>query len=133
MVVEVNSAGEVAWSLDNLSKVHEPDVLSNSNLLLSTNKPHRTIEVTRDGRVVWIFHRSDVKMISYSHRLPNGNTLIVERTKIIELSTNREVVWQVSNKNVDWEIDPKTDNKNRVNEWVKLRHQWFYKAERLPL
>jgi len=132
MVVEVNSAGEVVWSIDNLTMVHDPEVLSNGNLLLSVRLPDRTIEITRDGNVVWDFQRNDVRKICYNHRLPNGNTLIVERTKIIEVSANREVVWQVSNKKVDWGIDPKLNANEKQKKFARLIHQWFYKAERLP-
>ena len=133
MVVEVIPAGDIVWSLKGMSRIHDPQLLENGNILLATNKPFKVIELSREGEIIWSFQRNDIKAITYCCRLPNGNTLLVARNKIIEISPGKEIVWQITNKNVPWEIDPKITGKKRLKEWVKLRHRWFYKAERLPL
>ena len=118
MIVAVNPAGDVVWALRRLPRVHDPEILANGNILLSTRRPHQTIEVSPEGDRVWVFERKDVKTVRYNHRLPNGNTLLVERTKIIEVTPAGEVAWQVSLKNVGGDRSEKRN--------------WLYKAERLP-
>jgi hypothetical protein len=120
MIVEVDPAGEIIWSLRDLPRVHNPEILANGNILFSTHRPHRTVEVTREGDRVWVFERGDIKTVRYNHRLPNGNTLLVERTKIIEVAKTGEIVWQVSLKNVN--------SRERT-----AKDRWLYKGERLPV
>jgi hypothetical protein len=131
MVLEVNPNGEAVWIKRGVIRVHDPSILENGNILLATNKPYGLYELSREGLVTWSYFKSDVQTITCCNRLPNGNTLVAARNNILELSAHGKVVWKLTNRKVSWEIDPVTPKKKRKQEWVKLRHQWFYKAERI--
>ena len=121
LTVEVDPPGSVVWSFDwgilGLHP-HEPEILPNGNMLIALRIPHRVIEIDRETEaIVWEFEKTGVKVIRDADRLPNGNTLIVERTKILEVTPNGKVVWQLGVKGVTGEM--------------KDKPRWFYKAERI--
>ncbi len=69
---------------------------------MNTRGPQALNEITPAERIVTQYrpnHR-DINVIRYGHRLPNGNTILVERTKTVEIAPNSEIVWQVRLANV---------------------------------
>jgi len=119
MLVEVTPAGNVVWKLPDLfTTPHDPEILPNGNILVNTRGPQVIKEITPAGKIVWQYRPNpeDVNVVRYNHRLPNGNILFVERTKIMEITNQREVVWQLRLKGVG-------PDSNR---------QWLYKGERIP-
>lgn len=119
MLVEVNRAGDIVWKLENLfTTPHDPEELANGNILLNTRRPQVLREYDRSGRVVWEHYPRDANTIRYNHKLPNGNIMFVERRKIVEITPNGEIVWQMRLKDVGTDRSEKS--------------RWFYKAERIP-
>lgn len=133
LLVQVDQTGAVVQRWRGLKLVHDPQPLPNRNILLSTRNPHRTIEMTRKGDEVWAFERDDVATVRGNQRLPNGNTLLTERTKLLEVTRANEVVWQIALKNVEW---GHTKIKVKGGAGAKFagddKDQWFYKAVRIP-
>ncbi|NOZ77044.1 MAG: hypothetical protein GXO65_05115, partial [Euryarchaeota archaeon] len=136
LTVEVDPQGSVVWSFDwGILGIepHEPEVLPNGNILIALHgrpnsrviKP-RVVEVDRKtGEVVWQFGKPGLIGIRDADRLPNGNTLIAGGAlvhggpKILEVTPNGKVVWQLGVKGV---TGGKEDH-----------GKWFYKAERIGM
>ncbi len=121
MLVEVNRAGDIVWKLPGLfTTPHDPEILANGNILVNTRTPEVLREITPAGKDVWDFRPDQraVQTVRYNHKLPNGNVLFVERTKIIEITPRKEVVWQLRLPGL------RTDGDYRA--------RWLYKAERIP-
>ena len=126
-LVEVDPQGAVTRTIGEgiLHHQHDPEVLPNGNILVANHQgPHRAIEIDPEtSRIVWqsaIFERSAAP-VRDADRLPNDNTLITGSTKIVEVTTTGETVWQLTLKGVD----------------LKGRRErsglGFYKAERIVL
>ena len=136
MLVEVNKAGEIVWSLRSLKNgkilkfLHDPEILPNGNIMLSVHRPQVLIEVTRDGEVLNSFKRPDIRLVRNNHRLPNGNTLIVDCIKIMQVSPTKEIVWQCTKRGVDAIGWPDRNNMR----WTKGQLlKFFYKAACTPM
>jgi outer membrane protein assembly factor BamB len=122
MLVEVDPAGRIVWKLSDLyTTPHDPEILANGNILVNTRMPQVITEFTPAGRIVWQYQpdQNEVNTVRSVHRLPNGNTILSERTKIIEITPEREIVWQLRLKNVD--------------RGMQDRGRHLYKVERIPL
>lgn len=114
-VVEVNKSGKVVrkWTfrgkekrtgLKTRGKIkgvrnHEPEILENGNILLSLRKPFRYVEFNPDNEIiVWEWRKpKGVKLRTNrdSNRLPNGNTLCTSSERIMEITPDGEIVWEV--------------------------------------
>lgn len=143
-VVEVNSHGAVVRIIGEgiFFSQHDPEVLPNGNILIANQfippralggypnansivKGQRrwmqAIELNPNtGRTVWqsqMFYRSDWP-IRDADRLPNGNTLITTSTRIVEVTTEGEMVWELKLEGI----------KHHPIERIKYG---FYKAERI--
>ncbi len=122
LTVEVNTQGSVvqSFSWKELGKrQHDPEVLPNGNMLAGLREPHRAVEVDpKTGEIVWQYATPPLRTIRDADRLPNGNTLIVERISIIEVTPEGEIVWRLNVKGLD--RDKKED-----------KEKCFYKAQRI--
>ena len=80
---------------------HDPEMLPGGNILAADHsKPRRALEIDPEtGEIVWQFVVPR-QLIRDADRLPNGNTLITGATKIIEVTPQGEIVWQLTLKNV---------------------------------
>lgn len=127
MVVEVNLSGDVVWSheLKGMKKrgahPHEPEILPNDNMLVALTAANVVLEIERKtGRIIWKWQpphgRKPVVHIRDANRLPNGNTLIVEADKIIEVVPDGEVIWQL--------------RATAISKHMK-RFRYLYKAQRI--
>lgn len=116
VIIIDRKTGKIIWKLGAppLSGQHAPTPLSNGNLLIFDNGPHRldhtlpfsrVIEVELETkRIVWKYQErreSDFfsPRISNAQRLPNGNTLICEGDfgRIFEVTASGELVWEFVN------------------------------------
>jgi len=130
LTVEVNPQGQVVWSFD-WSKFgtnpdpHDPELLSNNNLLACLPSPaatYQAVEINRtNGETVWHYLNSSLISSRDCDRLPNGNTLVVtmvsskHESTILEVTSDGEIVWQLDLNNAPAIASP----------------GWFYTAERI--
>ncbi|MFC2043803.1 aryl-sulfate sulfotransferase [Chloroflexota bacterium] len=101
---------------------HDPEILPDGNILMvSQYWPMRAIEmVPETGEIVWeyIISARDNWPVRDADRLPNGNTLITGAKMITEVTTEGEIVWQLSLGGVTFQ---RNEGPSRG----------FYKAERI--
>ncbi len=125
-VVEVDSQGLVVRTIGEgiFHRQHDPEVLPNGNILVANHiRPQRAIEINpQTGEIVWqsVEFEEDASPIRDADRLPNGNTLITGTTKIVEVTPEGKIVWQLSLKGIP--LDEQD-----------LRGVGFYKADRIGL
>ena len=92
--------GEVVWSRSVRQRPTSADALPNGHIVVAfyANGQSWLEEHDRNGKVVWHARMLPVRgLLLGLKRLPNGNTLAVERTgrRVIEIDpTGREIVWQ---------------------------------------
>jgi hypothetical protein len=125
MVAEVDSQGTIVRTIGEgtLHYVHDPEVLPNGNILgaLLAGPFHATEINSNSGAVVWQYgwpRQLLPQITADANRLPNGSTLIVGKTKMVEVTSSGEIVWQLGLR--EGSVDPK-----------KLLSQGFFKADRI--
>ncbi|MDD5312040.1 MAG: aryl-sulfate sulfotransferase [Dehalococcoidia bacterium] len=80
---------------------HDPELLSNGHMLVANHKPqppNNAVEIDPgSGQVVWSFGGSQwvPQLVRDADRLPNGNTLITGTNRIIEVTMDGKIVWQL--------------------------------------
>jgi len=133
-VIEVDPQGLVIRTIGEgiLGSVHDPQILPNGNLLATTTRAGETglgepcvraVEIDpKTGEIVWQSPRFEQEAIPVrdANRLPNGNTLITGSTKIVEVTTEGNIVWQLTLKGVTF-VGPEASALG------------FYKAERISI
>ena len=124
VIVEVNPEGKVVRTIGKglLEAQHDPLVLSNGNILVANHvEPHAAIELNQSGNVVWQYTIPNRRSwpVRDVNRLPNGNTLITESDRIVEVTKDGQVVWQFR-----LATNPFTDGMSAAG-------RGFYKAERI--
>ncbi|MFC2044040.1 aryl-sulfate sulfotransferase [Chloroflexota bacterium] len=108
-VVEVDRKGAVVRTIGegHIYNQHDPEVLANGNVLCSSFRPHKVVEIDPGtNRVVWeflTFPQNQIPNVRDNDRLPNGNTLLCGSAKIAEVTAGGEIVWQVSRKGLSRE------------------------------
>ncbi len=98
LVVEVDPGGSVVRTVGEgiFYMQHDPEILPNGNMLAATHsEPQRAVEIdTKTNQIVWQFAMPR-QLVRDADRLPNGNTLIVGATKIVEVTVEGKIVWQL--------------------------------------
>lgn len=110
-VVAINrSTKEIEWTLgedgnhDILFEQHNPDFLQGrqgrSAVLVADSRNDRVVEYTGANgtwRRSWILHGGGLNEPRDADRLPNGNTLVVDRRghRLLEVTPTGEVVWEI--------------------------------------
>jgi hypothetical protein len=125
VIAEVNPAGKLVKTIGKglFTAQHDPLVLSNGNILLANHGiPNEAIELDPSGIIVWNYtiQRPQSWPVRDVNRLPNGNTLITESDRIVEVTRDGQVVWQFRL------VKPFTDRASTAS-------RGFYKAERISL
>jgi hypothetical protein len=112
LLAEIDAGGSVVGILGKgiLSYPHDPELLSNGNILLANQNPlghktilHKALEFNPDNnQIIWEYEIAERRdwPVRDADRLPNGNTLITCSTRIIEVTEQKEVVWQFRLKEV---------------------------------
>ena len=79
---------------------HDPEVLPNGNILVANHRrPHAVIEIDPEtNQILWryVMRKRETWPVRDADRLPNGNTLITGATTLVEVTSEGEVVWQIS-------------------------------------
>ncbi len=139
-VIEVDRQGKIVWKHDfrgsnrgGFERVfreeatpggfpHDPEISPSGNMIVGVQRPYLVYEIDRTGTIVWQWRHPDgtaaVAHIRDTNRLPNGNTLVVEVNKLIEVAPNGDIVWQLR--------VPRIDHDSRFNPAKSL-----YKAQRI--
>lgn len=112
-VARLNPGGDVQWEYTFQSthedvvqtegtipgeRPHEGHLLSNLDLLVATRNPDRVVQVDLENdrlKWAWSFAGAKVPLDSIRGliRLPNGNTLVTDTTRIIEINPWKGPVW----------------------------------------
>ena len=130
LIAEVDHEGNLIRIIGKglLIEQHDPLVLLNGNILLANHgEPQGVIELNPSENVVWQFMIPLRKSwpVRDANRLPNGNTLITESDRIVEVTNDRQVVWQfrLTTSSFSNKTDPANSPQSRG----------FYKAVRISL
>ena len=126
-----------------LVDAHDPEFLNTGNILVSNQvKPHEALEFAPDtNEIVWRFvppypqiaksfsvNLADAKPVMLPIRdvdsLPNGNVLITGYSWIIEVTRDREIVWQLQYTDMDSIVE----GRSGINKGPSYG---FYKAQRI--
>ena len=91
LVKIVDTKGEVVWSYDKPKHPYGVEPLPNGNILICDLTENHVIEVTREKRIVWKFP-ADRPCDAF--RLPNGNTLITDHQRFVEVDADKNIVWE---------------------------------------
>jgi len=86
-------------------KPHGMETTDEGTVLVGTRAPHRVVEVDENGGMVWQFQADGLRSVRDVDRLPNGNTLFTERTEVLEVNPEGEVVWRWEVPSFPWQED----------------------------
>ncbi|MBN1998203.1 aryl-sulfate sulfotransferase [candidate division KSB1 bacterium] len=134
LIAELDTSGNVLKKIGEglLYYPHDPEVLSNGNILVATQKSpnHNAYENSpvleidpNSNSVVWRYEDSewfDSQLTRDANRLSNGNTLITGSTQIIEITPDGEIVWRLKVK----------DAKLPLNS-IDIETRGLYKSQRI--
>lgn len=129
VIAEVDPKGKLVRTIGGglLEAQHDPLLLPDGNILLANHgDPQAVMEIDPSGNIVWQFTIEKRKSwpVRDANLLPNGNILVTESDRIIEVTTDGEVVWQFRLATITFA--DKTDPANSAAA------RGFYKAERIP-
>jgi hypothetical protein len=109
ITAEVNRLGAVVWQYD-WSPIgqnpHEPELQPNGNILVNLHpQPIQIVEINpKTSEIVWRYkiegNPSFHPETRDADRLPNGNTLINNGVRLIEVTPSKEIVWQLTVKSL---------------------------------
>jgi hypothetical protein len=105
-VVEVDPEGSVVRTIGEgiLKHQHDPEMLPNDNMLVANHRrPQAAIEIEPgSNNIVWRYDMTEPGTwpVRDANRLSNGNTLVTGTTKIVEVTPEGKVVWQLALKDV---------------------------------
>lgn len=99
LIAEIDPAGKLLRTIGEgvFEAQHDPVVLPDGSILLANHvEPNEVIEIDPDGNVTWryIIMGRGSWPVRDANRLANGNTLITATDRIIEVTPDRQVVWQ---------------------------------------
>ncbi len=134
LIAELDTAGNVINKIGEglLYYPHDPQVLGNGNILVTSQKPPGGISEDTGSvyeidpatnTVVWSYKNKDwlnTQLTRDANRLSNGNTLITGSTQIIEITPAGKMVWRLKIKNADLPLNS-----------VDIETRGFYKSQRL--
>ncbi len=118
-VVEVDPQGSVVRTLGEgiFYYQHDPEIQPNGNVLATSPLRGQIVEIDPEtGAIAWEF-RARQLFPRDADRLPNGNTLITGAARIVEVTTEGNIVWQLTVKG--------------ISEGIKAQPEYLYKAERI--
>ena len=101
MIVEVDQSGDIVNTIQDIAESpHDPEVLTNGHILAAhqTATYHAAMEINPEtNEVLWEYGFTNMKdfPVRDVNRLPNGNILITCSTRIIEVTHDKEIVWQL--------------------------------------
>ncbi len=97
-VFEVDGAGKIRWSIENLQGPTDAKVVPGNHVLIAEHNLNRVSEQDFKGKVLW--ERPMNQPVSVQ-RLPNGNTFLVGRGEITEIDAGGKTVMTFARNNFD--------------------------------
>jgi hypothetical protein len=107
-VIEVDEAGQIVWSYDQLTRPHNADRLANGHTMIANSEENIVLEVNMAGEIVWSYGGEGVlDWPRDADRLENGNTLITDSrgNRIVEVDADGQVVWSFTGLALPYEAD----------------------------
>jgi putative hemolysin len=100
LMAEVDPAGKLVRTLGEgiAEGQHDPEVQPDGNILFANHgRPQAAVLMAPNGTVLWQYEITDMKAwpVRDVNRLPNGNTLITGTDRILEVTPEKETVWQM--------------------------------------
>jgi hypothetical protein len=100
LMAEVDRDGRLVRTLgEGLAEgQHDPEVQPDGNILFANHgRPQAAVLMAPNGTVLWQYEIPDMKAwpIRDVNRLPNGNTLITGADRILEVTPEKEIAWQM--------------------------------------
>ncbi len=96
-IAEVDARGALVRTIGEglFHHQHDPEPLANGNLLIADHsEPQRAIELDlKTNQIVWQFPVPR-QLVRDANCLPNGNTLITGSSAIVEVTPQKQIVWQ---------------------------------------
>ena len=114
---------------EKLNHPHQAELLPNNRILIADSDRFRVIEVDlSNSQIVWQFGTTDVKgtekeqlgQVRHAIRLPNGNTLIADVNRGLEVTPDKEIIWSYRNwevLNASYYIDRTPTGTNLITDW----------------
>lgn len=107
IIAELDPRGKVLRTMGKgiLWHQHDPEMLAGGLLLTANHTSNRAVEIDPlTNKMIWNFAPDEGKWrVRDADRLPNGNTLITDATKIAEITRDGEIVWLLKVKGVSYE------------------------------
>lgn len=116
-VIEVDDAGQVVWSYDQLTRPHNGDRLPNGNTMIANSEENQVFEVSPGGEIVWSYGGGDLlDWPRDADRLASGNTLIADSRhgRVLEVDPAGQVVWTFEGLALPYEADRLADGKTLI-------------------
>jgi len=107
-VIEVDQAGGIVWSYDQLTRPHNGDRLPNGNTTIANSEENLVIEVNPAGEIIWSFGGDEaLDWPRDADRLANGNTLVTDSRhgRVLEVDPGGQVVWSFTGLAIPYEAD----------------------------
>lgn len=118
-VVEVDPKGSIVRTLGEgiFFYQHDPEIQPDSNILATSPPRHRVVEIDANtGKIIWEFSNPNL-FPRDADRLPNGNILITGAARILEVTAEGNIVWQLTVKGIP--------------EGRRVQPEYLYKADRI--
>jgi hypothetical protein len=89
-VLEVDSKNEVRWQIDNLKFPLDIQILGPNRILIAEYQGDRVTERNFQGEILW---KQVVEQPQMAQRLPNGNTLVSSKSRLVEFDAKGKEVF----------------------------------------
>jgi hypothetical protein len=99
-IVEVNPSGDIVRTIGEglLTEQHDPVILDNGNTLLADHgKPQSIMILDSNDNIIWQYILRDITDFPArdANMLSNGNVLVTTSRRIIEVTPEKEIVWEL--------------------------------------
>jgi HEAT repeat protein len=97
-VVEISKDGKKRWSIDGLNYAFDLQVLRGDRVLIPEYSGQRVTERDFKGNIKW-----ELRVYSpiNAQRLPNGNTFIASRNRLMEVDRHKKEIYGIQRQNYD--------------------------------
>jgi len=121
MIIKVNPEGRIVWQqtfncekaedMWNLGhedspegcNAHEPEIDTNGTMLVAVRRPDVVYQLDLStGKILWEWWGDTSERMRDVDKLPNGNILIQDNNKLVEITPDKQIVWILKANNLPW-------------------------------